>query len=62
LGWFWSYIQAKKLGKKVLLLMDNHNAHVKAVEELKEENNIILHDIEILFLPPNTTSQYQPCD
>jgi hypothetical protein len=62
LGWFWSYIKAHKPGKKVLLLMDNHSAHVKAVEDLKEQQSVILHDIEILFLPPNTTSQYQPCD
>jgi hypothetical protein len=38
--------------------MDNHSAHVKAVEDLREENSII----EIIFLPPNTTSKYQPCD
>ena len=42
--------------------MDNHSAHVKAVKDLKEENSTILHSIEILFLPPNTTLRYQPCD
>lgn len=62
LAWFWQYLQAKKLGKKVLLLIDNHSAHVKAVKNLKGENSTILHSIEILFLPPNTTSQYQPYD
>jgi ribonucleotide reductase alpha subunit len=62
LCWFWSYIKAKKPGKRVLLLMDNHSAYTKAVEDLKEDNSVVLNDIEILFLPPNTTSQYQPCD
>jgi hypothetical protein len=42
--------------------MDNHSAHVKAVEDLKKENSTILHSIEILFLPLNITSRYQPCD
>ena len=59
LGWFWSYLKACKPGKKVLLLMDNHSSHVKAVEDLKE-GSVILQDIEIIFLPPNTTSRYQP--
>jgi hypothetical protein len=58
LGWFWSHIKAKKPGRKVLLLMDNHSAHTKAVEDLREENSVILNDIEILFLPPNTTPRY----
>jgi hypothetical protein len=62
MGWFWSYIHEKKPGKKVLLLLDNHSAHVKAIEELQNENSIILHDIEVIFLPANTTSRYQPCD
>ena len=61
-GWFWSYIRAKKPGKRVLLLVNNYSAHTKALEDLKEENSVILNDIEILFLPPNTTSRYQPCD
>jgi hypothetical protein len=46
----------------MLLLMDNHSSYVKAVEDLKEEGSVILQDIEIIFLSPNTTSQYQPCD
>jgi hypothetical protein len=60
--WFWSYLQTKKPGKKVLLLMDNHSAHVAAVEALKEENSVIFNTIEVLFLPSNTTSRYQPYD
>jgi selenocysteine lyase/cysteine desulfurase len=60
--WFWSYLQTKKPGKKVLLLMDNHSAHVAAMEALKEENSVIFNTIEVLFLPPNTTSRYQPYD
>jgi len=60
--WFWSYLQAKKPGKRVLLLLDNHSAHTAAVEALQEEKSVIFNTIEVVFLPPNTTSRYQPCD
>jgi len=60
--WFWLYLQAKKLGRKVLLLMDNHSAYTAAVKALKKENSVIFDTIEVLFLLPNTTSCYQPCD
>src|SRR5436190_23035590 len=55
----WGWIKLKKPGKNVLLLMDNHSAPVSAVEALKEEESPIFNIIEI---PPNTTSRYQPCD
>ena len=42
--------------------MDNYSSHTKAVEDLKDENSVVLNDIEVIFLPPNTTSRYQPCD
>ncbi|KAL6578726.1 hypothetical protein OROMI_008942 [Orobanche minor] len=41
-------------GKKVLLLIDYCPAHPKVVEGLR--------NIELFFLPPNTTSKIQPCD
>jgi hypothetical protein len=37
---------SKEARKKVLLLIDNYSSHVKAVEDLKEENSIILYYIE----------------
>ena len=39
--------------RKVLLTLDNCTAHPK-IEDLKA--------VELLFLPPNTTSKSQPCD
>ncbi|GFS16960.1 tigger transposable element-derived protein [Elysia marginata] len=39
--------------RKVLLTLDNCTAHPK-VDNLKA--------VELLFLPPNTTSKFQPCD
>ena len=41
-------------GRKVLLLVDNCPAHPKIVEGLR--------NVELYFLPPNTTSKIQPCD
>ena len=41
-------------GRKVLLLVDNCPVHPKIVEGLR--------NVELYFLPPNTTSKIQPCD
>lgn len=42
-----------KEGRKILLIIDNCTAH---------SVNPTLKSIELLFLPPNTTSKLQPCD
>lgn len=47
---------ARKPGRKILLLLDNCSAHGKA-EDLPP-----LHNIRVIFLPPNTTSKVQPLD
>ncbi len=41
-------------GRKVLIIVDNCPAHPKIVEGLR--------NVELFFLPPNTTSKIQPCD
>lgn len=46
-------------GRKVLLLMDNFSAHTAAVEALKL---MPLKNTVICWLPPNSTSKYQPLD
>jgi hypothetical protein len=56
--WFWLYLQAKKPGKRVLLLLDNHSAYTAAVEALQEEKSVIFNTIKVVFLPPNMTSCY----
>jgi hypothetical protein len=43
--------------RKVLPTMDNFSAHKSAVEE-----TLLLANIQILFLPANSTSLYQPLD
>jgi hypothetical protein len=46
-------------GRKVLLLMDNFSAHTAAVEAIRL---MPLINTVICWLPPNTTSKYQPLD
>ena len=47
--------QLRRDGRKVALLIDNCSAHRAAlVDELT--------NIELIFLPPHTTSIIQPCD
>ncbi|KAK4834085.1 hypothetical protein QYF36_016628 [Acer negundo] len=41
-------------GRKVLLMVDNFSAYPKVVEGLT--------NVELFFLPSNTTSKIQPCD
>ena len=62
LFWFEGWARKHHSGKKVLLLMDNFSGHTAAVEQLKEEQSIIFDTFQVAWLPPNTTSRYQPCD
>ena len=45
-------LQLCKENKKILLLVDNCSAHA----------DVPLKQIQMMFLPPNTTSLIQPCD
>jgi hypothetical protein len=47
-------------GRKVILLLDNCNAHIKDAD--LEKFNIQMRNTTLLYLPPNTTSKIQPCD
>ncbi|XP_022858482.1 CENP-B homolog protein 2-like [Olea europaea var. sylvestris] len=49
-GWF----DKRMNGRKVLLIVDNCPTHPKVVESLR--------NVELFFLPPNTTFKIQPCD
>lgn len=44
--------------RKVVLLMDNFSAHESAVNEIENQ----LRHLFILWLPPNSTTKYQPLD
>lgn len=46
----------KKVNRKILMFVDNCNAHNLVI------NNAHLENIQIHFLPPNTTSTLQPLD
>jgi len=59
---FWQYVKEKKGSQKVLLLINDHSAYVAAIENLNASSNSIFSIIEVCFLPPNTTSLYQPYD
>ncbi|XP_055812080.1 CENP-B homolog protein 2-like [Solanum dulcamara] len=50
IGWF----DKRMNGRKILLIVDNCPAHPKIVEGLR--------NVELFFLPPNTTSKIQSCD
>ncbi|XP_007083430.1 tigger transposable element-derived protein 1-like [Panthera tigris] len=50
------YLQGRNLAFKVLLILDN--APVHCCEELKNAHP----NVEVLFMPPNTTSLIQPLD
>jgi hypothetical protein len=47
-------------GRKVILLLDNCNAHIKDAN--LEKFNIQLKNTTLLYMLPNTTSKIQPCD
>ena len=54
--WIKQFDQELRLQKrKILLLIDNASSH-------KLEENEILSNITLHFLPPNTTSHIQPID
>lgn len=55
---FW--FDSQMTGRKVLLLLDNFSAHEKAGNEAIDEG--LLHNTRLLFLPPNSTSLFQPLD
>ena len=57
LRWFDSKMQ----GRKVVLLMDNFSAHESAVELIKSSNSQLQNTL-VIWLPPNSTSLYQPLD
>lgn len=42
--------------------MVNFSGYVKAFNALREAKSPIFDNIEEAWLPPNTTSRYQPCD
>lgn len=56
LQWF----QRRIGSRRVLLIMDNFSAHTLAVETLRQTEP--LHNINIVWLPPNSTSITQPLD
>ena len=55
-----SWFDRQVAPRNVLLLMDNFSAHEAAVESLVVE--AALKNVRVEFLPPNTTSFYQPLD
>jgi hypothetical protein len=55
-GWLKAFYQWIGL-RSILLLMDNHSAHIKGVDEQPPPPNI-----RIQWLPANSTSLYQPLD
>jgi len=60
LQWFDRRIAHQDPQRKVLLLMDNFSAHLSAVEALSLQEP--LKNTMVCWLPPNTTSLYQPLD
>ena len=70
-GTFKRYIQyineqAKKKKVRFAFLVDNASSHVSAAKELdptgSTETVFKFESVDILFLPPNCTSDMQPCD
>lgn len=45
-------------GRNVILLMDNFSAHESAVDEIEKD----LKHTTVIWLPPNSTTKYQPLD
>jgi DDE superfamily endonuclease/Tc5 transposase DNA-binding domain len=54
---FYAHIAATKPGQKVILLLDNFSGHRAGVDMVPPPANIAVR-----FLPPNTTSIWQPMD
>jgi hypothetical protein len=57
LRWF----DQQMIGRKVALLMDNFSAHEAAVSKI-QTSDYQLQNTFIIWLPPNSTSRYQPLD
>jgi hypothetical protein len=55
--WLQAFYSSIEPSRSVLLLMDNHSAHILGVEMAPPPANI-----RIQWLPPNSTSLYQPLD
>lgn len=56
LRWF----DLRMAGRKVVLLLDNFSAHICAVNKIN--STLPLQNTLIIWLPPNSTSEYQPLD
>jgi hypothetical protein len=57
----WLNLKMKRDGnKKVLLLIDNFSSHKLAVNLVGGKTS--LSNVQIKWLPPNTTSHWQPLD
>ncbi len=50
---------ARMVGRNVLLIMDNCNAHIPLMQLASV---VTLCNTTVFYLPPNTTSKIQPCD
>jgi len=57
---FQADIVAKDPSRKILLLLDNASSHVKATKIAQDNGRI--NNIEVVFLPKNSTSVTQPLD
>jgi hypothetical protein len=57
LRWF----DERMTGRKVALLMDNFSAHEVAVEMI-QSSAYPLQNVFVIWLPPNSTSRFQPLD
>jgi hypothetical protein len=58
LRWFNNKIYSQ--GRKVLLLLDNFSGHELGVQLIRGKQG--LSNIQVEWLPPNTTSYWQPLD
>ena len=57
LRWF----DSRMAGRKVVLLMDNFSAHTAALQIINS-TPLKLQNTLVIWLPPNSTSRYQPLD
>jgi DDE superfamily endonuclease/Tc5 transposase DNA-binding domain/Fission yeast centromere protein N-terminal domain len=57
---FLQWFDNKMRGRKVLLLLDNFSGHELGVQKVGGLNG--LENVKIRWLPPNTTSHWQPLD
>jgi hypothetical protein len=58
LRWFNNKMSSQ--GKKVLLLLDNFSGHELGVQLVRGKQG--LSNVQVEWLPPNTTSHWQPLD